>query len=327
MKRTILTAILLAIAISAYSQSNTVQVEYFLDTDNGFGMNTVLDITSPNIDITETILADIPSSASIGYHKLYIRAKDDDGNWSQTIRKNIEIFAPNENNIVLGEYFIDVDPEFGEAITFDINLQNQDIEQAFEAQILGSTALGYHKLYGRVQDSYGNWSHTFRKNIEVYLNPDTNIVEIEYFFDEDLEFGNNTIVTIDTPEADGTWSFDVPYPSGVYSFDDVLFVRVKDSNGKWSITTILDEIGSLGIRDRLLETVTISPNPFANEIDINTAIAIDITGITVYDITGKKVYSSFENLRRVDLSSLEIGTYILIVKTETQNGAFKIIKQ
>ena len=327
MKRTILTAILLAIAISAYSQSNTVQVEYFLDTDNGFGMNTVLDITSPDIDITETILADIPSSASIGYHKLYIRAKDDDGNWSQTIRKNIEIFSPVENNVVMGEYFIDVDPQFGVANTFDINPEAEDIGQAFEAQILASATLGYHKLYGRVKDAQGNWSHTFRRNIEVYLNPDLNILEIEYFFGDDLEFGNNTIVTVDEPEADGTWSFDVPYPSGDYSFDDVLFVRVKDSNEKWSITTILDEEGTLGIRDSLLKTITISPNPFSNEVEIKSTSAIDIKTITVYDITGKNVYSSLENLRIVDLSSLESGIYILNLKTETQNASFKIIKQ
>ena len=165
MKQIILTAIYLAIAMCINAQSNTIQIEYFLDTDNGFGMNTVMDITSPDIDITETILADIPSSTSLGYHKLYIRAKDENGNWSQTIRKQIQVFAPVvENNIVLGEYFIDQDPMFGTAETFNINPEEGDIMQQFSAQILETVSLGYHKLYGRVQDSYGNWSHTFRKN-------------------------------------------------------------------------------------------------------------------------------------------------------------------
>ena len=224
MKQFIITVLLLTIAIHVHSQSNTVQVEYFLDADSGFGMNTVLDIASPDIDITEAVLADIPASTSVGYHKLYIRAKDIDGNWSHTVRKNIEIFAPVENNVIEGEYFIDLDSEFGVANTFNINPQTQEIQQEFIAQILQTVTLGYHKLYGRVKDAYGNWSHTFRKNIEVYLNPVTNIVEIEYFFEDDLQFGNNTLVAIDEPDVDGTWTFDISYPFGEYDFEDVLFV-------------------------------------------------------------------------------------------------------
>ncbi|WP_179019004.1 T9SS type A sorting domain-containing protein [Winogradskyella forsetii] len=334
MKQIILTAIYLAIAMCINAQSNTIQIEYFLDTDNGFGMNTVMDITSPDLDITETILADIPSSTSLGYHKLYIRAKDENGNWSHTIRKQIQVFAPVvENNIVLGEYFIDQDPMFGTAETFNINPEEGDIMQQFSAQILETVTLGYHKLYGRVQDSYGNWSHTFRKNIEVYLNPDTSIVEIEYFFvdESDSGFGSNNLLSIDVPEDDGTWNFDVSYPPGVYediSEIDTLFVRVKDSNGKWSITTTLDEIGpGLGLEDSLFKTVNISPNPFTKTINLQTSKTLEFKDIAIYDITGREVYTTTEDLRTLNLENLENGTYILSLATENEKATFKIIKQ
>ncbi len=327
MKRIILTAILLAITIGIHAQSNTVQVEYFLDTDNGIGMNTVLDITSPDVDITETILADIPSSVSTGYHKLYVRVKDADGNWSQTIRKHIEIFAPIvENNVVMGEYFIDEDPEVGTAIAFNIIPQEEDIQQAFTAQILETVTIGYHKLYGRTKDSYGNWSHTFRKNIEVYLNPVTNLVEIEYFFGDDLEFGNNAIVSIDEPEAGGTWSFNVPYPSGNYSFDDVLFVRVKDSNEKWSITTILDEIGTLSNEESLFKSTSIYPNPFVDVINIQSNNNLVVKKITVYDLNGKTVFTKETNSKRIDLEFLSHGVYILRLEANNSEATFKIVK-
>lgn len=328
MRRIIFTVFLLAITISVRAQSNVVQVEYFLDADNGFGMNTVLDITSPDIDVIETILSDIPSSTSIGYHKLYFRTKDANNNWSQTIRKHIEIFAPVvENNIVMGEFFIDEDPGVGTAITFNINPQEEDIEQQFNAQIIEATTLGYHKLYGRVKDSYGNWSHTFRKNIEVYLNPETNIVEIEYFFNDDLEFGNNALVSVSVPEEDGTWEFDVPYPAGNYSFDDVLFIRVKDSNGNWSITTTLDEIESLGIKNNLYKTVHVSPNPFTDSINLESSKSVIFHKITVFDITGKVVYTSSDDLRILELGHLESGVYILSLSTEAEMATFKIVKQ
>lgn len=327
MKRIIIVAILLAITIGVYSQSNVIEVEYFLDSDNGFGMNTVLDISSSDMDITEAILADIPVSTSIGYHKLYMRTKDADGKWSHTTRKNIQIFAPVvENNVLIGEYFIDEDPTFGLANSFEINPEAEDIEQAFEAQILSTATIGYHKLYGRVRGSDGNWSHTFRKNIQVYLNPDTNVVEIEYFFSDDLEFGNNTIVSINTPEADGTWVFDVPYPEGNYNFDDKLFVRVKGSNEKWSITTVLDEIEILNLTNSLFNAVTVSPNPFVDFISINTSRAMDIEHITVYDITGKQVYKVSKDLRTIDLSHLGSGVYILSLMTESEQATFKLVK-
>lgn len=331
MGKVIFTAILLAITLSGHAQSNVVQVEYFLDTDNGFGMNTVLDITSPGTNITESILSDISSSVSIGYHKLYFRIKDSEGNWSHTIRKQIQVFAPNaQNNIVLGEYFINEDPGVGMANTFSIDLQGEDIEQQFTAQILETTPLGYHKLYGRTKDSQGNWSHTFRKNIEVYLNPDTNVVQIEYFFDDDLEFGNNTIVNLSEPNLEGTWSFNVPYPEGVYNSVeeiDVLFVRVKDSNLKWSITTTLDEVSVLSINDNLHKTVKVNPNPFINTINLEVGNSSVLQNIIVYDITGKVVFMSNTNLKQLDLGHLEKGIYILNLSTEKEKARFKIVKK
>lgn len=329
MKRIILTAIVLAITLGIRAQSNATQIEYFLDADNGFGQNTVLDIASPDIDITETVLADIPSGTSVGYHKLYMRVKDADGNWSQTIRKHIEIVAPFvENNIVMGEYFIDEDYQYGTGTSFTIDPETDDIQQAFSAQIAANTPLGYHKLYGRVKDAYGNWSHTFRKNIEVYQNPNTNLVEIEYFFGDDLEFGNNTVVEITEPETDGTYTFNVPYPTGNYSFEDVLYVRVKDSNQNWSITTTLDEIATLEVNDFLIKSTLLYPNPFNEQLNIKLPNNVTILKTEIHNSLGQTVYSSTENKTTLKVEHLKSGLYFLNLKTDMGGTAsFKVIKQ
>lgn len=328
MKRIIITAILLAITLGIRAQSNTTQIEYFLDVDNGFGQNTVIDIASPDIDITETVLADIPSGTSVGYHKLYMRVKDADGNWSQTIRKHIEIVAPFvENNIVMGEYFIDEDYQYGTGTSFGIDPETDDIEQAFTAQITANAPLGYHKLYGRVKDAYGNWSHTFRKNIEVYKNPNTNLVEIEYFFDDDATFGNNTSVNIDEPENEGTWTFNVPYPTGDYSFEDVLYVRVKDSNNNWSITTIVDEIATLGVDDYLQKLTLLYPNPFYEQLNIKLPNNINILKTLIHNNLGQTVYSSSENKTTLKIDHLKSGLYILNLETNIGKASYKIVKK
>ena len=171
----------------SYPQEEITQAEYFLDADNGVGLNTKIDIES-DIDITENIVANIPSSTPLGYHKLYIRTKDALGNWSQTTRKNIEVFPQEtENAVVMGEFYLDTDPSFNSGVAFEISSQSEDVMQDFIAEITDDIPTGYHKLYGRVKDPYGNWSQTFRKNIEVVTNQDLqDIVEIEYFFGDDL---------------------------------------------------------------------------------------------------------------------------------------------
>ncbi len=328
MRRIIFTAFLLVITLCIRAQSNATQVEYFLDTDNGFGLNTVLNITSPDTDITELVTANIPVGTSLGYHKLYMRVKDADGNWSQTVRKHIEVVPPfAQNNIVIGEYFIDQDPQFGTATSFTINPEQEDIEQAFAAQIAASATLGYHKLYGRVKDSRGSWSHTFRKNIEVYLNPITNVVEIEYFFDNDLGFGTKSIETIGTPQADGTWTFNVPYPAGSYDFNDVLFVRAKDSNNNWSITTVLDEVASLSTDNQIFKLTSVYPNPFDETLYIASNQQLDIQNIEIYNTLGKKVYEQTLKHDNLNLGFLPQGVYFLNLLTQSGKATYKIVKR
>ena len=161
----------------------------------------------------------------------------------------------------------------------------------------------------------------------MYLNPITNLVEIEYFFGDDLEFGNNAIVSISVPEADGTLNFNVPYPAGNYDFDDVLFVRAKDSNEKWSITTILDEIGTLSIEGNLFKSTIVHPNPFQEIIKISSTKNLSIENIAIYNTLGKAVYKSDSPLTNLDLGFLPQGVYFLRLSTNTDTASFKIVKK
>ena len=67
-------------ALTSESPQNITQVEYFVDSDPGFGNGTSIGI-SAGTDLNPSITADL-SSLSDGFHVLYVRAKDTEGDWS-----------------------------------------------------------------------------------------------------------------------------------------------------------------------------------------------------------------------------------------------------
>ncbi|MCD4744715.1 MAG: hypothetical protein K8R58_00270, partial [Bacteroidales bacterium] len=135
-----------------------VDLEYFFDTDPGFGNGTSLTITTgPNID--ESYAIDI-TSISLGVHKLFFRVKDSDNNWSLTDVRNIfKIALPDPAplpDIVSIEYFIDTDPGFGNGTQLPVT-PGSSIDEDFVVDISG-TDVGMHFLFLRVKDSDNNWS-------------------------------------------------------------------------------------------------------------------------------------------------------------------------
>src|ERR1019366_2731316 len=164
------------ISLSSLSQ-NIVEGEYFIDTDLGFGNNTLVSFI-PSVDSTYSLNINL-SSYQPGFHKLYIRTKDSNGNWSLTARRNIEVLPSGaKTTIVSGEYFIDTDPGFGKASAITISTPDSIILQNFSAVTSGLSE-GYHKLYGRFLDNEGRWSITFRRNMEVYISDTTKVIKAE----------------------------------------------------------------------------------------------------------------------------------------------------
>lgn len=292
---------------AAKAQLNVTQIEYFVDADAGVGQNSIINVALPDSDITQTIIVPILSNLAVGNHKLYVRTRDNNGMWSHTTRRNIQVVTTQiQNNIVAGEYYIDSDPEFGNAFSFTISPQDTDVTQSFLAQVALGTSVGFHKIYGRVKDGLGNWSHTFRRNIEIIPDTTTSIVIlVEYFFGDDLEFGNCSNIIFPNPQPDGSWTFNVPYPAGGYNFGDSLFMRVReDGVFNWSHTTRLDSLVLVGINEPNPETqFAVYPNPASN-----------IITIALKNETNAKIYYQLYNM----LGELLQEEKITALKTQVQ---------
>ena len=133
---------LLPVAVFA---QNITQVEYYINTDPGFGSGTSVSIIAgTDLDLSFTVNL---SSVSDGFHVLYVRAKDADGDWSvATARPFLKADLTSEapQNITQVEYFVDSDPDFGHGTSVGISA-GTDLNSSFTAG-LSSMIGGVHVL-------------------------------------------------------------------------------------------------------------------------------------------------------------------------------------
>ena len=288
--------------------SNIVGAEYFFDTDPGFGLATTAAVTAGQT-ITFNFTGSI-SSLTNGLHHLFVRTLDAAGNWSisspQLFYKQASVTNPVAN-ITDAEYFFDTDPGFGAATTATVT-SGQNVTFSFNGSIT-SLANGLHNLFVRTKDANGKWSlstpQLFYKQA-VINNPVANIASAEYYFDADPGFGNATSASVTAGQM-VTFAFTgniTSLSNGLHN----LFVRTKDVNGKWSLTT-----PQLFYKQSLVSNTV--PNLVAAEYyfdadpGFGNATAAAITA-------GQTVTFSFVG----NVASLATGFHNLFVRTLDANG-------
>ena len=224
--------------------ANVNKVEYFIDTDPGFGLATDVPITTPATDVSGLAFNVSLASLSSGFHTLSVRSKDANNKWSLT---NVRTFyyelalTGAVPNIVKAEYFIDTDPGFGTATDVPITTPATNVGGLAFNVPLASLSSGFHTLSVRSKDANNKWSLTNVRTF--YYEPALtgavpNIVKAEYFIDADPGFGTATDVPITTPATDVSGlAFNVPLAALAVGFH-TLSVRSKDVNNKWSLTSV-----------------------------------------------------------------------------------------
>ncbi len=97
---------------------------------------------------------------STGYHKLYLQTKNNNGNWSLTGRRNIEVINAATYLVAGAEYYFNNDPGVGLAQKIHFPYPHPDSSFSFKIPI-GQVPAGVHTLYIRAYDSTNkNWSLT-----------------------------------------------------------------------------------------------------------------------------------------------------------------------
>ena len=213
-------------------------IEYFFDSDPGFGMGTPMPFT-PSVQVqVDDFVIDI-TSLSPGFHKLFVRAKNETGTWALTNSWSFYkiAFSGTTPNVVAAEFFLNTDPGTGQGTPIAVpgNSPNQELAVVIDITNLDP---GINKLFVRTLDATGRWSLTnmrvFYKQQFSDMLPD--IVYAEYFVDSDPGFGQGTNIPIPVPSphlTDITFEID---ETQLIMGNHMFFVRTRDENGRWSQT-------------------------------------------------------------------------------------------
>jgi gliding motility-associated-like protein len=211
------------------------RVEYYFDTDPGFGNGASIPIT-PAIDITQNFTIPL-STLSEGFHLMYVRAKSN-GLWSLPAAKQVFVQRGAQTATVLFinrvEYFFDLDPGLGNGISIPIT-SAVDVTQSLNLP-LNTISEGFHIVYFRGRTTDGRWSIPVAKTVFVQQNAQTSVTpllkQIEYFIDTDPGLGNGTRVSLSASTVDQLITIDLSASTNGFH---ILYVRSQDNNGLWSL--------------------------------------------------------------------------------------------
>jgi len=213
--------------------------EYFYDTDPGVGKATAVSFTADDSILYNSAIP--VSSLSAGFHKLVLRFRDNNNQWSLNEARPFYVMGlpgTPSTQIVSVEYFYDTDPGVGKATA--ITITADDSVSVVAPLTAAALTPGFHKIGTRFRDDKGGWSLTEARSFYVVpastTTPATKVVAAEYFFDTDPGVGKATAILGFTQGDSVTIHKIITAASGLLAgTDHNLFVRVKDDNNVWSL--------------------------------------------------------------------------------------------
>lgn len=235
--------------INVYKASLTADIvaaEYFLDSDPGIGLGTSI-ATGLASDSVEFISSITIGSISLGLHNLYIRTKNNDGIWSISENRLINVYKTGNNTIVWSEYFFNTDPGVGNGIGSAVPIPADSVEYTTTASVL-SLLSGSNIIYERTKNADGIWSISEGRSFNicpVLTDASFSVVNscedsITQFINTSTGFDGSTVFSWDF--GDGTPisnSFNVSHQYTVFGPHTVTFIA---SNGPLCSDTVITTI-------------------------------------------------------------------------------------
>jgi len=295
------------------------EAEYFIDTDPGIGNGDPILITEDFFISESTDLSTV--GVEDGFHSLYIRVKDTDGNWSAYDEQVFHVTPPVISaEITEAEYFIDTDPGIGNANQISVE-DGFTVAENFQIDT-EDLEIGFHTLHVRVKDEIEGWTLYDKQSFRIQDSGP--IIAAEYFIDTDPGQGNAEEILIQS----GHNIYEEPQLAtlGLAPGAHNLFVRVMDSDNVWSpadtaaFTILLVD----GISEMTTTTFVIFPNPTSDRINLSTDE--NIQELSVYDDQGRLVKSERGNRYQIDVSDLAHGNYVLEVISADDRHHFRFVK-
>lgn len=320
-----LVLLLLAVGATVPLRAQTVpaldRVEYFIDTDPGYGLGTVVTLpATPGTTLSNLAFSVSLTAVAPGFHSLGVRSRAGGSAWSQTYRqifyKEPVTTVSAAPNLAGAEYFIDADPGYGQGTAVAIAGGGTNAAGVAFTANLGSVAAGFHTLSVRSKDVNGAWSQTYRqifyKEPAVTTAPPAALAAVEYFVDTDPGYGQGSSAAI---TGGGTNATGVSFTVGLGSLSvgfHTLYYRVRDAASKWSQTQsrlfYVDDpaVATLPLLNKAEYFFDADPG---YGLGVNVPIATPATNLTNLNLLA-------------DASALATGQHRLFVRVRDANGGW-----
>ncbi len=236
--RTLYIALLLLFASANTSAQTLTKFEYYFDTESGIGNGTAVTANANTGELSQTLSIPL-TGLSEGFHKVVVRAKDDNNVWSMYSIANFYISDFGEvrtvPNLAAAEYFFGVDPGVGNGTALAVPANTGDVNTTF-AIPLANLPAGFHTITLRAKDTDGTWGLHSTANFYISdFSPSVapkDIVSLEYWFDTDPGIGNATAITL-SPSQLVNQVIPIPLNELSVGFHKI-GIRVKNEDGTWS---------------------------------------------------------------------------------------------
>lgn len=343
--------------IPPYSTSNALNdlavLEYFFDTDPGFGKGKPLSLPAANEAALQTHAVDITGLSS-GIHRFFIRAKDVNGKWSlinfgqfdKTALTPYPSAPPAAPPIGEMEYYFDTDPGFGKGnpITFaagtDISNFSVDIP-------LNTLSQGPHTFYIRSRQNpwslsayvpfmYSSTLPVTWLYVKGEIKADRSLIswataaeeETDKFLVEHSTDGQHFSTTGEVKAAGNSGStqhYNFTHDKPVKGMN---YYRIKqlDKNGRFTYSKALHLLYHPDQHE-----VMIAPNPVSDNLYIIAGTGNDLEKAVLYDMSGKLILTrqlgSGQQVYSIDINALNKGVYIIRLYDKQNSTSHRIIKQ
>jgi len=262
--------ILLLISLTSIDAQNIANLEYYFDNDPGAGNRSVIAATANSGALTQNLAIPLTGLSS-GFHKLTIRAIDDNGIWSLYHRETFYVIDENMNtppsNLTAIEYWFNDDPGLGNGTELALSGTVSETIENF-AIPLGDLEGGFHSLSIRIKNTDNVWSLYHQKPFYI-VDPKTNtdasaLTEAEFLYDAELGFGTGTEVAITPTGNPDEYFVEIPTDLVTCDLHDVS-LSVKNALGNYALYQITK---NTDVFDDAPPTIVVFPD-IVVELDIN----------------------------------------------------------
>ena len=297
----------------SFGQTDIASVEYFFDTDPGIGNGNSINI-NPNLEFLNQTLSISTIGLSVGTHRLFVRVVNVDGTVSLVENKTFRVAHISDNNasdIIEAEYFFNQDPGIGTGTAIDV-VDGAIVNETLSIPI-SSLSVGTHRLFVRTKNSANEYSLYDHKTFRVAHIPDNNtsdIIEAEYFFNQDPGIGMGTAIdVVDGAIVNETLSIPI---SSLSVGTHRLFVRTKNSANEYSLYDH-KTFRVAHIPDNNTSDIIEAEYFFNQDPGIGMGTAIDVVDGAIVNET-----------LSMPISSLSVGTHRLFVRAKNSANEYSL---